>query len=87
MEILKNGDCLPDNDPDLDESDTESGSFDKRLDLELNKQRLNNWPRTQLVQLGVTTQDSWVVALTPSLQGQGRMRSYMWICQCLLTLL
>ena len=72
----KNWDCLPDNDPDLDESDTESGSFDKSLDLDyldLNKQRLNNGPRTQLAQWDVTTQHSWAVALTPSLQGQGRM--------------
>ena len=30
--ISKNGDCLPHNDPDFDESDTESGSFDERLD-------------------------------------------------------
>ena len=31
----KNGDCLPDNCPDFDELDSESGSFDKRLNLGL----------------------------------------------------
>ena len=37
----------------FDESDTESGSFDEHSDLDnlvLNEQRLNNWPRTQMVQ-------------------------------------
>ena len=56
-----NGDCLPYNDPGFDELDSESGSFDERLDLDsldLNEQKLNNEPRTQLVQWGVTTQHS-----------------------------
>ena len=72
----ENCDCLPDNDPDFHELDFEWGSFDGRLDLDNqdpNKQKLNNGPRRQLVQLGVTTQHSWAVALTPSLQGRGRM--------------
>ena len=63
-------------DPDYDELDSESGSFDERLDLDnldLNGQKLNNGPRTQLVQWVVTTQHNWAVALTPSLQGRGRM--------------
>ena len=64
----KNMDCLPYNDPDFDELDSESGSLNEGLDLDLNKQELNNGPRTQLVQWGVTTQNSWAVALTPSLQ-------------------
>ena len=67
----ENGDCLPNDDPDFDESDTESGSFDERLDL--NEQRLSNGPSTHLVQWSVITQHSWAVALTPSLHGQGRM--------------
>ena len=65
------GDRLSDNDPDFDELDTESGSFDKRLDLD--NLDLINGHRTQLVQWGVTTQHSWAVALKPSLQGRGRM--------------
>ena len=35
---IENGDCLPDNDPDFDEIDSESGSFN----LDLNKQKPNN---------------------------------------------
>ena len=72
----KNGDCFPDNVPDFDELDSESCSFDEHLDLnnlDLNKQKLNNGPSTQPVQWGVTTQHSWAVALTHSLQGRGRM--------------
>ena len=45
----ENGDCLPKNDPDFDELDSESGSFDERLDLDnldLNEQKLNSGPRT-----------------------------------------
>ena len=56
---MENGHCLPDYDTDLDESGLELGSFDKRLDLDnldLNKQRLNNKPRTPLVQWNVTPQ-------------------------------
>ena len=79
----ENGDCLPHIDPDFDELDSESGSFDERLDLDnldLNVQRLNNGPRIQLVQWGLTTQHSWTVALTPSLQGQGRMSYRIQFC-------
>ena len=74
--VNENRDCLTNNDPDFDELDSESGSFDEHLcldNLDLNELKLNNGPRTQLVQWGVTTQHSWAVALTPSLQGQGRM--------------
>ena len=62
--------CLPDNYPDFDELDSESGSSGERLDLDnldLNAQKLNNGPRTRLVQWGVTTQYGWAVALTPIL--------------------
>ena len=71
------GIVYPMNDPDFDELESGSGSFDEYLDLDnlviLNEQKLNNGPRTQLVQWGVTTQHSWAVALTPSLQGGGRI--------------
>ena len=55
-----------------------SRTFDEHLDLDnldLNKQRLNNGPRTQLVQVGVTTQHSWAVALT----GQNELVSFYFI--------
>ena len=45
----------------------------------MNEQRLSNGPSTQLVQWSVTTQHSWAVALTPSLQGQGRMSFFLWV--------